>query len=379
MNARLIEVLRFFVRLGFTSFGGPAAHIALMRAELVTRRKWVTEQEFLDLLGAANIIPGPNSTELAMHLGYRRAGWPGLVVAGAGFIIPAGLIVLVFSWAYVAYGTTPPARALLYGVQPVVIVIVAQALVGLGRAALKDRLTATLAALVLLGTTLGAGELVLLLLSGGVAVLWRRWRNGGLRGLAALPFGSTLASFVITTGAAPFSQLELFTTFLKIGSVLYGSGYVLLAFLQSDFVERLGWLTNQQLLDAVAIGQVTPGPVFTTATFIGYILGGWTGAGVATLGIFLPAFVFVALSIPLIERARRSPAVIAALDGVTAASLALMAVVGVRLAFEALVDPLTVALAVVSAALLWRTRVNPTWLILGGGLVGLLRLATLGG
>lgn len=376
MNADLIEVLRFFVRLGFTSFGGPAAHIALMRAELVTRRKWVTEPEFLDLLGAANLIPGPNSTELAMHLGYRRAGWPGLVVAGAGFIIPAAIIVLAFSWAYVAYGTTPPARALLYGVQPVVIVIVAQALVGLGRVAIKDRLTAMLAALVLLGTTLGAGELVLLLLSGVVAVAWRHWRTLGLRGLAALPFGPTLASLA---SAAPFNQFELFTTFLKIGSVLYGSGYVLLAFLQSDFVDRLGWLTNQQLLDAVAVGQVTPGPVFTTATFVGYILGGWTGAGVATLGIFLPAFVFVALSIPLFERARRSPLVAAALDGVTAASLALMAVVAARLAFEALVDPLTVGLAAASAALLWRMRVNPTWLILAGGLVGLLRLAASGG
>lgn len=376
MNADLIEVLRFFVRLGFTSFGGPAAHIALMRAELVTRRKWVTEQEFLDLLGAANLIPGPNSTELAMHLGYRRAGWPGLVVAGAGFIIPAAIIVLAFSWAYVAYGTTPPARALLYGVQPVVIVIVAQALVGLGRVAIKDRLTAMLAALVLLGTTLGAGELALLLLSGVVAVAWRHWRTLGLRGLAALPFGPTLASLA---GAAPFNQFELFTTFLKIGSVLYGSGYVLLAFLQSDFVDRLGWLTNQQLLDAVAVGQVTPGPVFTTATFVGYVLGGWTGAGVATLGIFLPAFVFVALSIPLFERARRSPLVAAALDGVTAASLALMAVVAARLAFEAVVDPLTLCLAAACAALLWRTRVNPTWLILGGGLVGLLRLAALNG
>lgn len=385
MSAPVLEVLAFFVRLGFTSFGGPAAHIALMRAELVSRRKWVTEQEFLDLLGAANLIPGPNSTELAMHLGYRRAGWPGLIAAGAGFIFPAAAIVLAFAWAYVAFGTTPPARALLYGVQPVVIVIVAQALLGLGRAAIKDRLTATLAALAVLGTTLGAGELVVLVLCASAALLWRRWRSGALAGLVlpmktGLAIPTSLSGLLgIASGAVPFSQFELFATFLKIGSVLYGSGYVLLAFLQSDFVERLGWLTNQQLLDAVAVGQVTPGPVFTTATFIGYLLGGWAGAGLATLGIFLPAFVFVALSIPLFERARRSPAVAAALDGVTAASLALMAVVAVRLAFEALVDPVTIGLALGCAALLWRTRLNPTWLILGGGLAGLLRLAWLGG
>ena len=370
MSAPLLEVLTFFLRLGFTSFGGPAAHIALMRAELVTRRGWVTDAEFLDLLGAANLIPGPNSTELAMHLGYRRAGWPGLFVAGLGFIVPAALIVLALAWAYVAYGATPPARALLYGIQPIVIVVVAQALLGLGRTALKDRLTALLAAAVVLGATLGVNELTLLLTAGVVALIWRRWRRGALAGLiapTAVPLWQALAP-------APFSQLELFLTFAKIGSVLYGSGYVLLAFLQSDFVERLGWLTNQQLLDAVAIGQVTPGPVFTTATFVGFVLGGPLGAVVATAGIFLPAFVFVALSIPLFERARRSATVAAVLDGVTAASLALMAVVSVRLAAEALIDPLTIGLALVGAAVLWRRRINPTWLILAGGGVGILRL-----
>ncbi len=370
MSAPLLEVLTFFVRLGFTSFGGPAAHIALMRAELVTRRGWVTDAEFLDLLGAANLIPGPNSTELAMHLGYRRAGWPGLFVAGLGFIVPAALIVLALAWAYVAYGATPPARALLYGIQPIVIVIVAQALLGLGRAALKDRLTALLAAGVVLGATLGVNELTLLVLAGVVAPVWRRWRQGALAGL----FAPTAWPFWPAVSPAPFSQLELFLTFAKIGSVLYGSGYVLLAFLQSDFVERLGWLTNQQLLDAVAIGQVTPGPVFTTATFVGYVLGGPLGAVVATAGIFLPAFVFVALSIPLFERARRSATVAAVLDGVTAASLALMAVVSVMLAAEALIDPLTIGLALVGAVVLWRRRINPTWLILAGGGVGILRL-----
>ncbi|HRF47473.1 MAG TPA: chromate efflux transporter [Anaerolineales bacterium] len=369
-NTPVLEVLMFFLRLGLTSFGGPAAHIALMRAELVERRRWISEADFLELLGAANLIPGPNSTELAMHLGYRRAGWGGLIAAGIGFIVPAMLIVLGFAWAYVAYGATPPARALLYGIQPVVIAIVAQALLGLGRAALRDRRSAVIAALTLLGAALGLDELSLLLAALIVTVAWHRWRQGALAGLALPATGWSAPIWA----ALPFSRLELLWVFLKIGSVLYGSGYVLLAFLQSDFVERLGWLTSQQLLDAIAVGQVTPGPVFTTATFIGYLLDGWAGALVATLGIFLPAFVFVAISIPLVERARRSPLVGALLAGVTAASLALMAAVTIELGFAALIDPLTVALALAAGSLLWRTRLNPTWLLLAGGLAGLIRL-----
>jgi len=372
MRAPWLEVLRFFIRLGFTSFGGPAAHIALMRAELVTRRHWVNEVEFLELLGAANLIPGPNSTELAMHLGHRRAGWPGLIAAGVGFIVPASLIVLGFAWAYVAFGATPPVRALLYGIQPMVIAIVAQALWGLGRAAIKDRLTGVIAAGAVMGAALGVSELTLLVLGAGLALAWRRWRGGALAGIVPWIGWKTIVG-----AAAPFTLLELLLAFLKIGSVLYGSGYVLLAFLQSDFVDRLGWLTSQQLLDAIAIGQVTPGPVFTTATFIGYVLGGWAGAVLATLGIFLPAFIFVALSIPLLERAKRSAVVTAVLDGVTAVSLALMAVVTVRLGFEALIDPLTIGLALVGFGLLWRLRLNPTWVMGLGGLVGIARLAGL--
>jgi len=372
MRAPWLEVLRFFIRLGFTSFGGPAAHIALMRAELVTRRHWVNEVEFLELLGAANLIPGPNSTELAMHLGHRRAGWPGLIAAGVGFIVPASLTVLGFAWAYVAFGATPPVRALLYGIQPMVIAIVAQALWGLGRAAIKDRLTGVIAAGAVMGAALGVSELTLLVLGAGLALAWRRWRGGALAGIVPWIGWKTIVG-----AAAPFTLLELLLTFLKIGSVLYGSGYVLLAFLQSDFVDRLGWLTSQQLLDAIAIGQVTPGPVFTTATFIGYVLGGWAGAVLATLGIFLPAFIFVALSIPLLERGKRSAVVTAVLDGVTAVSLALMAVVTVRLGFEALIDPLTIGLALVGFGLLWRLRLNPTWVMGLGGLVGIARLAGL--
>ena len=289
----LREVALFFLRLGSTAFGGPAAHIALMRAEVVTRRRWLDDQEFLDLLGAANLIPGPNSTELAIHLGYRRAGWPGLLVAGLGFITPAMLIVLVFAWAYQTYGQTPPAAALLYGVQPVILAIVGQALWDLSRQAVKDRLTGMVGAAAVGLYALGVTELHLLFGGAGIVWLARRWRT--LR-WPALALGPLAWAPLAAPAAEPFSLSALFWIFTKIGAVLYGSGYVLLAFLRADFVDRLGWLTDQQLLDAIALGQMTPVPVFTNATVIGYPLGGLAGGLLATLGIFLPAFVFVALS-----------------------------------------------------------------------------------
>jgi chromate transporter len=368
-SGNLREVTAYFVRLGFTAFGGPAAHIALMRDELVKRRGWLTDEEFLDLLGATNLIPGPNSTEMAIHLGYRRAGWPGLIAGGAGFIVPAMLIVLALAWAYVEYGATPQAAALLYGVQPVIIAVVGQALWELGQKAVKDRLTAFVGAAALGLYALGVSELPLLFAGALLVALVRN--RAALARLASrvtlyvplLPLPSSLPQ--------PFDLATLFWTFLKIGSVLYGSGYVLLAFLRADFVEGLGWLTDKQLLDAIAVGQVTPGPVFTTATFIGYVLGGAPGALLATLGIFLPAFVFVALSAPFVARLRRSSWASGLLDGVNVASLALMAAVTAQLAGSALVDPLTAALALASLIALVRFKINSTWLVLGGALVGL--------
>lgn len=371
LSARLREVALYFLTLGFTAFGGPAAHIALMREALVKRRRWLDDQQFLDLLGATNLIPGPNSTEMAIHLGYLRAGWPGLVAGGAGFIVPAMIIVLALAWAYVEFGSTPPATALLYGVQPVIIAIVAQALWELGRKAVKDRLTASVGALALLLYVLGVSELPLLFAGALAVALIRNWRRL-VPPRATLPATLPPLLALPSLASAPFDLPQLFFVFLKIGAVLYGSGYVLLAFLRADFVERLGWLTDKQLLDAIAVGQVTPGPVFTTATFIGYVLGGLPGALLATLGIFLPAFVFVALSVPLMAKARTWPWTSGLLDGVNVASLALMAAVTAQLAQSVLRDPLTAVLALASAVLLFGFKINSTWLVLGGAVVGLL-------
>lgn len=367
----LAEVAGFFLKLGLTAFGGPAAHIAMMHNELVKRRKWLTEQHFLDLLGATNLIPGPNSTEMTIHLGFVRAGWPGLIAGGVCFITPAALITLVLAWAYVQYGATPTADRLLYGIKPVIIAIIGQALWSLGSKAIKGWLTA-LVGLAVLAFYFGSFNEILLLVVGGLAVMigqnWRRLRRPGPSAAVILLPGLGLPSFAV----APVNLPQLFLIFLKIGSVLYGSGYVLLAFLRADLVVRLGWLTDQQLLDAIAIGQVTPGPVFTTATFIGYVLAGLPGALLATLGIFLPSFVFVALSNPLIPRLRNSVWTSSLLDGVNVASLGLMAAVTWQLGRASPVDPLTLVLALLSAVLLLRFKVNSTWLIAGGALVGLL-------
>ena len=376
-TAQLGDIFRLFLRLGATAFGGPAAHVAMMRAEVVHRRKWLSEQQFLDLLGATNLIPGPNSTEMAIHLGFLRGGIRGLILAGVSFIFPAMLIVLALAWGYVQYGSTPQVTWLFYGIQPVIIAIVGQALWNLGKQAVKGPLTALVGAAALLLYLLGINELALLFGSGLLVMLLRGLggERNGLRGVLPpfLPGFTGGVAAIIPQAAAAFNLPLLFFTFLKIGSVLYGSGYVLLAFLRSDFVERLGWLTEAQLIDAIAVGQVTPGPVFTTATFIGYLMGGLPGALLATLGIFLPAFFFVWLTHPYIPRLRQSRWAGALLDGVNVASLGLMAGVTIQLAQAALVDPLTVLILLAAVYLLVRYNVNATWLVLGAGLVGLLR------
>ena len=369
---RLLEVALVFGRLGATAFGGPAAHIALMEDELVRRRRWVTRERFLDLLGAANLIPGPNSTELAIHLGWVRAGFPGLVVAGVAFIAPAALAVVALAWAYVRFGARPDAAAVLAGVKPVVLLVVLQALSKFARTLLRTRRLAALAAAATVATALGANELAVLLGTGlACAALAPRppaVPGPGRAAATALPL--LAPALALAPASAPATGGALFWVFLKIGSVLYGSGYVLLAFLRADLVVRLGWLTDAQLLDAVAVGQVTPGPVFTTATFVGYLVAGGPGAAAATVGIFLPAFVLVALSGPLVPRLRDSATAGAFLDGVNAASLALMAVVTVQLGRDALARPTSIAIAVVSAVLLLRFRVNSAWLVLGGAAAG---------
>jgi chromate transporter len=370
----LKQLALLFFKLGVISFGGPAAHIAMMEDEVVRRRRWLSRDEFLDLLGATNLIPGPNSTEMAIHIGRRRAGWPGLLVAGSCFILPATLIVTALAWAYVRYGSLPQADALLYGVKPVVIAIILQALWGLGRAALKTKTLALVGALGILLNFLGVHELVILfgagITTGLGSLVADRMRRGESPSLipAAFLFKATSLTAPYTTS---FGLWPLFFFFLKVGSVLFGSGYVLLAFLRADLVERWRWLTESQLLDAVTAGQVTPGPVFTTATFIGYVLGGLPGALVATVGIFLPAFFFVAVSGSLVPRIRRSVTAGAVLDGINAASLSLMAMVTGRLGREALVDWTTFAMLVVSLILLIRFRINSAWLVLAGALFGL--------
>jgi chromate transporter len=367
---KLLEVILLFGKLGFTAFGGPAAHIAMYHDEVVRRRKWIDEQRFLDLLGAAQLIPGPNSTEMVMHVAYLRAGWPGLILGGAAFIVPASLIVTAFAWAYVEYGSLPQIGAILYGVKPVVIAIIAQAIWDLGRRALKTRLLAALAAGVLGLYFAGVNEILLLFLAGILVMLAQNYER--LRGapLGLLPLGGLGLPALTALLAQPFSFATLFWTFFKIGSVLYGSGYVLLAFMRADFVQRLGWLSDQQLLDAIAVGQVTPGPLFTSATFIGYILGGLPGAFLATLGIFLPAYLFVILSIPIVPRLRNSPWTASLLDGVNAASLGLMAAVTLTLTAGSLTDPFTILLAVTALLVLIRFKINSAWLVLAGALLG---------
>ncbi len=374
-RGRVSELVTLFLKLGTTTFGGPAAHIAMMEDEVVRRRGWMPRDKFLDLLGATNLIPGPNSTEMAIHVGYLRAGWPGLVAAGACFILPAAIMVSVIAAAYVRFGALPQALALLYGVKPVVIAVVAQALWRLGRAAMKTKLLAVVGLAAAALNLAGVNELVVLF---GTAVLVAmtyclRHASRGTS-LLAINLGALVPGSVAAgAGAAvPFGLTALFLFFLKVGSVLFGSGYVLLAFLRADLVERWGWLTESQLLDATAVGQVTPGPVFTTATFVGYVLGGPAGAVVATIGIFLPAFFFVAISAPLVARLRHSPVAGALLDGVNVGALALMAVVTWQLGRAALTDATTVVIAAASAVALLHFRVNSAWLVLAGAGVGLL-------
>jgi chromate transporter len=365
LATRLRELVGLFGLLGVIGFGGPAAHIALMRREVVDRRGWMTNQGVMDLVGLTSLIPGPNSTELAMLIGRQRAGLRGLLVAGLAFILPAVAIVLALAWAYVSFGSTPAVEGLLYGLKPVLLAIVAAAVISFGRVAAASLATAAVAVAAGVGWLAGLHELLVLALA---ALAMAGLRLSGSLG-AIVPVGLGLAG--LGARATTVELPVLFAVFLKAGGLLFGSGYVLLAYLRGDLVERLGWLTDQQLLDAVAIGQVTPGPLFTTATFIGYLLAGVPGAMVATLGIFLPAFIVSALIAPLAPRLRRHALTAALLDGVNAGAVGLMVVVSAQLALAAIVDPLTAALAVGAggALLLWSP--SSVLLLAVGAAVGL--------
>jgi chromate transporter len=388
---RLGELAQLFCKLGVIGFGGPVAHIAMIEDEVVKRRQWLTREHFLDLIGATNLIPGPNSTEMAIHVGYIYAGWLGLIVAGVSFILPAVLITGIFAGIYVTYGTLPQVAPILYGIKPVVLAVVINALLGLAKKAVKTRKLLVIAlAVVVILLVLKLNEVIALLIGGILGMIWLQSGNkktppaeqanfliGSLTTGATLK--ATVASAAVATASTsanvPLWQLGWF--FLKIGSVLFGGGFVLIAFLQGELVGEYGWLTQQQLVDAIAIGQFTPGPVLSTATFIGYIIAGVPGAIVSTLGIFLPSFVFTAALNPLVSRLRASKWTGAFLDAVNVSAVALMVVVTIQLAIATLTLPkapfldfLAVAIAIISAVLAIRFRINAAWLVLGGAVIG---------
>ncbi len=372
---RLSELASVFFRLGTVAFGGPAAHVAMMDDEVVKRRQWMSRENLLDLIGVTNLLPGPNSTELAIHIGYERAGWPGLFVAGSSFILPAMVIVWLLAALYVRYQTVPQVEWLLYGIKPVIMAVVLQALWKLGKKALKDGPTTVAGVAATLAYFAGVNEIVLLLLVGVAVMLVKNWQRRGTTSSALLlPLSGMLAqagSAATAATAVSIGWASVFLFFLKVGSVLYGSGYVLLAFLQRDLVEQNQWITSQELLDAVAIGQLTPGPVFTTATFVGYLVAGHAGAIAGTIGIFLPAFLLVGLVNPWVPKLRQSPWASGFLDGVNAASLGLMAGVTYTLGRAAIMDWVTVVIAILSTIALFRFKLNSAWLVLAGAVAGL--------
>jgi chromate transporter len=366
-KGRLAEVARQFLRLGLIAYGGPAAHVAMMEEEFVRRRGWVTRERFLDLLGAVSLLPGPSSTELAIHLGEIRAGLAGLVVAGACFILPAAFLVTALAWAYLKFAAVPEVTGLFFGIKPVVVALIAQAVWSLGKTALRNVPLSALALAVVLLAVAGVPAVWLLIVAGFFwMALWEGKRLAGNRAALGAWIG-------LGTGGAggAFGALPIFFYFLKIGAILVGSGYVLLPVLRADLVVKFHWLSDSQLLDAVAVTQATPGPFFTVATFIGYILAGWKGAALGTLGMFLPAFVYVAATSSLLPKLRQSPLAAAFLDGVNAAAVALMAYVGLQFGRVALINVPAVVLAVLSTALVFRYKINSIWLVLGGAAAGI--------
>ncbi|HEY1468411.1 MAG TPA: chromate efflux transporter [Candidatus Acidoferrum sp.] len=362
------EIAKEFLRLGFVAYGGPAAHIAMMEERYVRRRGWLTRERFLDLLGAASLLPGPSSTEVAIYLGEIRGGLAGLIVAGACFILPAAVLVIALAWAYLKYGAMPQVAGLLFGIKPVVVALIAQAIWNLGRTALKSVWLGALAIVAIGLAVWGASPLIVLI---GAGLLWALIREG----TKLAQEKSAAAAGWLATGAAGSSAaigvLPVFLYFLKVGAVLVGSGYVLLAVLRADLVVKMHWLSDAQLLDAIAVSQATPGPFFTVATFIGYLLGGWRGAVLATVGMFLPAFVYVGLTAGFLPKLRKSRVASAFLDGVNAAAVALMAVVGWQFAQAAIVNVPAIVLMIISAVLVFRYKVNSAWLVLGGAIAGI--------
>jgi chromate transporter len=368
------EILALFLRLGLIGFGGPAAHIALMEREAVERRRWLTREQFLDLVGGCNLLPGPSSTQVALALGYTRGGVVGLLIAGVCFIVPASLATLALAWAYVRYGHFPQAQGLLYGAKPVMVAIIAQAIWRLGRMALRGWMLGLIGVACLAAAFAGLPPVAILLVAGAIplAAVWVRSRGRSLHGFAWVGTGFGVNTGIGSAAGSAIGLGTIALTFLKLGVVVFGSGYVLLAFLRTDLVDRLHWITEQQLLDAVTAGQITPGPVFATATFLGYLLHGWSGAMVATVAIFVPSFFLAGLVGALAGRIRRSQFAAAFIDGVNVAAVALMAEVAILLSKGTLIDGWTWAIGLASAVLLLWFEVNATWLIVGGAALGIL-------
>lgn len=379
-SGRLIDLAKVFLKSGAIVFGGPAVHIAVMEDEVVTRRQWITRDHFLDLVGATNLIPGPNSTEMAIHVGYIYAGLPGLILAGICFICPAVLITAMLAWVYVQYGTLPEVTPLLYGIKPAVLAIILGALWRLGKKAIKSWKLLVIALGTAASVFLGLNQVIGLFVGGILGAIWLRLSEQDSQNTAMVALGLTsslawLDISSISVAAATVKQVSLWKLglfFLKVGSVLFGTGYVLVAFLEEGLVRDLGWLSQQQLLDAIAIGQFTPGPLLSTATFIGYLIAGFPGAIVATVGIFLPSFLFVLVLNPLIPRLRSSQWSAAFLDAVNAGAVALMGVVTIQLARGTLIDLPAIIIAAIAALVVIRFQPNSAWLVLGGGLLGFL-------
>ena len=364
-KGRLREIAGLFLKLGFLSFGGPAAHIAMMEAEVVKKRKWMDADHFLDLIGATNLIPGPNSTEMAMHCGHERAGLRGLVVAGVAFIFPAVLITSLFAWLYVTYGQLPEAEPFIYGIKPAVVAIIASAVITLGKKALKTKELYVLGTLCVVLSLVDVNEILALFLTGVLALLLYLFRQ---RGSGVFP----VLLMPLTTGGVTADSLRVFLIFLKVGALLYGSGYVLFAFLDAELVAT-GLMSRTELMDAVAVGQFTPGPVLSTATFVGWILQGPEGALLATIGIFLPSFLLVALLNPLIPRMRKWKPVSAFLDGVNVGSVAVILAVCLQMGFEAVTDWRTTLIFLLGLLVVFFfKKVNSAWLVIGGSALGLL-------
>jgi chromate transporter len=368
----LAELALVFLKLGTIAFGGPAAHIAMMEDEFVRKRHWITEAEFLDRLAAASLIPGPSSTEVAIFIGQSKRGWAGLIIGGCCFIIPAAVLVTLIAAVYARFGSLPQVAGVFYGIKPAVIAVIFQALWSLSRSAIKTKLFAVIGAVAVVLNAVGIAPLIVLAVAGiaSCAAVFKKQRAVALLAIPSFRRFGILLGTTLAAATAPISMLRLFLSFLKIGAVVFGSGYVLLAFLRTEFIDHLHWLTEKQLIDAVAVGQFTPGPVFTTATFIGYLVAGIPGAFLATVGIFLPGFVLVASSGSLLPKLRQSALASAILDGVVVGSLALMAVVAWQLGQAAIVDWRTFIILIASAIVVLRFRVNSAWIIAGAALSG---------